>query len=1055
MHVFNIPASAPFLRTLIAALVDGRLIEGFTARKGPERLAQATLYLPTRRAGRLAREIFLDVLDTDAVLLPHIVILGDIDEDEGAFADSDIRDSFDIPPALGELERRLALAQLVGFWAKQLRPNSPLVAPLVVGGPASTLALATDLARLIDDMTKRGVDWAALDGLVPDALDEYWKLSLDFLKIAREAWPAHLAEKNCIELATRHDRLIAAEATRLQAQHEGPVIAAGSTGSTPATAKLLHVIARLPQGAVVLPGLDTELDEAAWQSIGGVTTAQDTFSTPPSSNHPQFALHNLLSKHFKIERRDVTTLGAIAYGRETLTSEAMRPSSATGQWHQRLAEPDVARRIAGAMHKLAVIEAANPEQEALAIAVAMREARELKLSAALVTPDRALARRVMAALDRWKLSYDDSGGDPLIDTPPGIFARLAARTACEGLEPPTLLALLKHPLFRLGRPRGGWRAACETLELAVLRGTRPAAGSAGLARDFASFRAELAKLNRREETSLHPSEPRARLKEPELDETARLIDGLQAALMPLESVGPKAALDFIELAHRHHAVLTALGSDDSGTTDVFEDADGEALDAAFGELRGEADEGKFAPSGLAVPLRDYTEVFQTAFGDRIARQPLAANAQLRIYGLLEARLTQHDRIILGGLIEGTWPPAPRIDPWLSRPMRHQLGLDLPERRIGLSAHDFTQLLGTPDVILSHAAKAGGAAAVASRFLHRLEAIAGEESWQAATRAGEKYVQYAEALDRPVAVTPIAQPVPKPPRALRPLKMSVTEIEDWLRDPYTIFAKRILQLTPLDPVDMPLTAADRGSAIHAALGDFTRQFAAALPDDIEAALRRFGQHRFAALMERPEARALWWPRFLRIAGWFAGWESERRLNVNRIEAETRGTIAIALDDEREFILSARADRIEHRSDRTFALLDYKTGYPPTGKQVRMGLSPQLTLEAAILKAGGFDGIAAGASVSELVYVRLSGNTPPGEEKPLELKINRGDQPQFPDEAADEALRKLEGLIRSFDDEAQPYTSLKLSMWSNRYGTYDDLARIKEWSAGGGSDDGGEA
>lgn len=1054
MHVFNIPASAPFLRTLIAALVDGHLVAGFEARRQPERLATATLYLPTRRAGRLAREIFLDVLDTDAVLLPRIVILGDIDEDEGAFADSDIRDSFDVPPALGGLQRRLTLATLVGAWAKQLRPNSPVIAPLVVGGPASTLALATDLARLMDDMATRGVDWATLDGLVPDALDEYWKLSLDFLKIAKEVWPAHLKENDRIEPATRRDLLIAAESARLKAHHDGPVIAAGSTGSIPATAKLLHTIAGLPQGAVVLPGLDTELDEAAWHSIGGSRDAQGQSAMSPSSNHPQFALHGLLAR-FGIERRDVTTLGTTsAHSRETLASEAMRPSSATGQWHQRLAEPEVARSIAGAMHKLTVIEAANPEQEALAIAVAMREARELNLSAALVTPDRALARRVMAALDRWKLDYDDSGGDPLIDTPPGIFARLAARAACEGLEPPTLLALLKHPLFRLGRPRGGWRAASETLELAVLRGTRPAAGSAGLARDYASFRAELAKLNRSEESSLHSSEPRARLKEPELDEAANLIDALQAALAPLESVGPKAARDFAELAQRHHAVLMALGSDDSGTTHIFEDADGEALDAAFEELRSEADEDKFAPSGLLVPLRDYTEVFQTAFGDRIARQPLAADAQLRIYGLLEARLTQHDRIILGGLTEGIWPPAPRIDPWLSRPMRHQLGLDLPERRIGLSAHDFTQLLGTPDVVLSHAAKAGGAPAVASRFLHRLEAVAGVESWEAATRAGEKYVQYAEALDRPATVTPIAQPMPKPPRALRPLKMSVTEIEDWLRDPYTIFAKRILRLTPLDPVDMPLTAADRGSAIHAALGDFTREFAAALPDDTEAALRSFGRHRFAALMERPEARALWWPRFLRIAGWFAGWEAERRLNVSRIEAETRGELSITLDDDRKFILSARADRIEHRSDRTFALLDYKTGYPPTGKQVRMGLSPQLTLEAAILKAGGFDGIAAGASVSELVYVRLSGNTPPGEEKPLELKINRGDQPQFPDDAADEALLKLEGLIRSFDDEAQPYTSLKLSMWSNRYGTYDDLARIKEWSAGGGADGGDE-
>jgi ATP-dependent helicase/nuclease subunit B len=449
-----------------------------------------------------------------------------------------------------------------------------------------------------------------------------------------------------------------------------------------------------------------------------------------------------------------------------------------------------------------------------------------------------------------------------------------------------------------------------------------------------------------------------------------------------------------------------------------------------------------------VQLGDYPEVFQTAFGDRMVRRPESASAQLHIYGQLEARLTQSDRVILGGLVEGVWPPTPRIDPWLSRPMRHELGLDLPDRRIGLSAHDFAQLLGADEVILSHAAKVGGAPAVASRFLHRLEAVAGDERWQAAKAAGETYVRFAEELDRPDKVEPIPQPAPKPPRATRPLKLSVTAIEDWLRDPYTIYARYILKLAPLDPVDMPLSAADRGSAIHDALGEFTQTFAVALPEHPAGALRAIGEKYFAPLMERPEARALWWPRFQRIANWFADWEIARRGNVAEIAAEIRGEISIRLDHERSFILSARADRIERRHDETFAILDYKTGQPPTGKQVRMGLSPQLTLEAAILREGGFAGIPAGSSVGELVYVRLSGNNPPGEQRSLELKINKSDQAQSPDAAAGEARLKLEALVRAFENEDQAYTSLNLSMWSNRYGAYDDLARIKEWSAAGG-------
>jgi ATP-dependent helicase/nuclease subunit B len=1045
MRVFSVPVSAPFLRTVISALVDGGLVDGFDARAQPEKLASATLYLPTRRAGRMAREIFLDVLKTDAVLLPRIVALGDIDEDELAFAQATSPGlaALETPPAIDGLQRRLLLAQLIALWAKQIRPADAAQAPLVTGGPPATLALADDLARLMDDMVTRKVEWSDLDGLVPDALDRYWQLTLQFLSIAKDTWPDILKAHGRIEPAARRDLLIEAEAARLTAHHGGPVIAAGSTGSMPATAKFLRVVAALPQGAVVLPGLDTDLDDEAWQLIGGVRDSQDKFITPPASNHPQFAMHALLHR-FGIKRGDVDILGQPApQGRDVLVSEAMRPSNASAQWHRRLAEPEIVGKITAGMTNLAVIEAANPEMEALAIAVAMREARHLDKSAALVTPDRALARRVIAALGRWNLAFDDSGGDALLDTSVGIFARLAAETVAKQLEPPTLLALLKHPLCRLGGPPGAFKSAVETLELALLRGTRPQAGSGGLLRDFERYRLELAKLDKGEPSSLHRSEPRTKLKSEELDRAQQLIATLQAALSPLESLDSSRGYDFAELAKRHREMLMALSRDPHGAALAFEGQQGSALASAFDDLL----DGN-SQSGLVVELGDYPEVFQTAFADRVVRRPEVANAHLRIYGPLEARLTQSDRVIVGGLVEGVWPPAPRIDPWLSRPMRHELGLDLPERRIGLSAHDFAQLLGADDVILSHAAKVGGAPAVASRFLHRLEAVAGEARWNAAVAAGEKYVRYASELDRPDKVEPISQPAPKPPRATRPLRLSVTAIEDWLRDPYTIYAKHILRLNPLDPVDMPLSAADRGSAIHDALGEFTQTFATALPDDPVRALRVIGEKYFAPLMERPEARALWWPRFQRIAAWFSEWEIARRANVAGIDAEIRGEIPILLDNERTFILSARADRIERRHDGTFAILDYKTGQPPTGKQVRMGLSPQLTLEAAILREGGFAGIPAGASVSQLTYVRLSGNNPPGEQKLLELKINKSDQPQPPDVAADEARNKLEALIRAFEDESQAYTSLNLSMWSNRYGTYDDLARIKEWSAAGG-------
>jgi ATP-dependent helicase/nuclease subunit B len=1041
MRVFSVPVSVPLLRTVIAALVDGRLVDGFEARYDPERLAAATLYLPTRRAGRLAHGIFLDVLGKEAAILPRIVALGDIDEDELAFSEDSEPGGIaplHVPPKLGELERRLVLARLVAAWAKR-----PVLSPLVVGGAASTLTLAGDLARLMDDMVTRGVDWRALDRLVPDQFDKYWQHTLDFLRIARDFWPAFLAETDRIEPAARRDLLIDAEAERLTRQSDGPVIAAGSTGSMPSTARFLQAVARLPHGAVVLPGLDTDLDEDAWRSIGGVKDANGGFTTPPASNHPQYAMHALLQR-FGIKRGDVEILGKPAQGgREVLASEAMRPWNATSEWHDRLKRLDIAAQIAAGMDKLAVVEAPNPEMEALAIAVAMREARHLGKSVALVTPDRALARRVTAALGRWNLEFNDSGGDALTETPAGIFGRLVAEVATKGLEPPALLAMLKHPMFRLGGMHDALKRGIEALELALLRGTRPQSGSAGLVADFTRFRDELRKLNGGETSSLHRAEPRARLRDHDLDKAQSLIAALQKALTPLEGFAGSRPHDFAELAQRHRETLVNLSADEHSVAVAFDGPDGLALASAFDDLLGRQEK-----IGLMVEAGDYAEVFQAAFADRLVRRRELPGAQLHIFGQLEARLTESDRVIMGGLVEAVWPPAPRVDPWLSRPMRHELGLDLPERRIGLSAHDFAQLLGHEDVILTHSAKVGGAPAVASRFLHRLEAVAGEERWKKAKEAGDTYVRYAGAIDQPVEVRPIEQPQPKPPRETRPTKLSVTAIEDWLRDPYTIYARHILKLNPLDPVDMPLSAADRGSAIHESLGEFTREYATALPDDTVGVLRRIGEKHFAPLMQKPEARALWWPRFQRIARWFAEWEAARRGDIAAIAAEIEGGIKIPLDNARIFTLSARADRIERCGDGRYAILDYKTGQPPTGKQVRMGLSPQLTLEAAILREGGFADIDAGASVGELAYVRLSGNNPPGEHKTLELKIRQNETPQSPDAAADYARAQLEALVRRFENPDEAYRSLVLSMWTARYGDYDNLARVKEWSAAGG-------
>src|SRR5437660_10566680 len=321
-RVFTIPASTPFVPTLIRALIDGTLVPGFPATGDPLALARATLYLPTRRACRLARDLFLDVTNESAAILPRIVAIGDVDEDEIAFAEAATgalaADALALPPALGGLERRLLLARLVLRWAAQIAPDARGEAALVANNPASALALADGLARLMDAMTTRGVAWDRLDGLVPETLDRYWQLTLEFLQIARENWPKILAERGAIDPAARRDALIKAEAARLSAHADGPVIAAGSTGSMPATAELIAAIAKRDRGAVVLPGLDLDLDARSWQLIG----RREWGDVSPAVEHPQFAMQALLQR-IGIAREQVRLLATpAAHRRERYVCEA-------------------------------------------------------------------------------------------------------------------------------------------------------------------------------------------------------------------------------------------------------------------------------------------------------------------------------------------------------------------------------------------------------------------------------------------------------------------------------------------------------------------------------------------------------------------------------------------------------------------------------------------------------------------------------------------------------------------------------------------------------------
>ena len=525
-------------------------------------------------------------------------------------------------------------------------------------------------------MTTRGVPWERLDDLVPDELDDYWQLTLRFLQDRARALAGDACRaRRRSSRPTRRDPLIAAEAARLARKTDAPVIAAGSTGSMPATAELLATIAQLPHGAVVLPGLDTDLDDASWKLIAG----DENKRIAPASGHPQFAMQALLTR-IGIARDAVDTLWPQPHGRERLLSEALRPAAATDLWRQ-------ARRRAGfrracrrrARHAHRDRGRQRRGGSARHRGRAARGGRHAGKTAALVTPDRALARRVLAALARWNIAVDDSGGDALADTPAGVFARLAAEAALDGLAPVTLLALLKHPLLRLGMRRHARTPSPRWSARSCAARGRRAGHAPGLA-----ARARNIPRDERDRPASHPIRARD-LTDADLAAAAALVDAarrrrwrrskdLGRAPLPLAATRrapsrrDRRTVAAMATTRSHSPGATARRSPTRSTT-----------------------------SRRATPppaSRSRRPTIPSCFAPRSPTASCAAPARPACACASSARskraCTDSDRVVLGGLIEGTWPPETRSDPWLSRPMRLELGLDLPERRIGLSAHDFAQ-----------------------------------------------------------------------------------------------------------------------------------------------------------------------------------------------------------------------------------------------------------------------------------------------------------------------------------------------------------------------------
>lgn len=1043
-RVFTIAPGAPFLKTFVAALLDGRIVEGFSRAQSPLSLADATIYVPTRRAGRSLMKEFAEALAVDgehpATLLPRILPLGALDATETAlfFEEPGLETPLadDLPQAASEIWRRMQLARLVFRWARALthaivsvdadgtRKTDDKEACLVGTSPLDAFALAGSLADLIDELIIEDVSFTALDRLALPELDSYWRITLDFLNVAIEHWPKILDDHKLIDAARRRVLLVERQIAAIATGQKGPVIAIGSTGTNRATAHLLAAIAHAPQGAVVLPGLDRNMDEASWRLIGNMSDDVGE----PAFGHPQAALARLL-RILKVPRAEIVELGRLEgaqAARMAFVAEALRPAETTENWRdfrKQILDIELSNALAG----VSFIDAADEREEALALAIALREIlEEPGKTAALVTPDRNLARRVAAELTRFGLDIEDSAGEPLTATPYGILARLVVVCVANDFAGEDITALLAHPLARFGLGKDEIARLAPLFEIGLLRQDRSFAA-------FATAQEAIATAKQRaSDRFAHPAQKRIGERDwTRLEDLARrLIEALKP-LRDLDHVHPLAQW---VVAHRN-ALDQVTQSDENPAYGE----DYAALQNLFDEIAAASQD------ELTFTAEAYLLFFAQTAGTIALRRQKRAHPRLKIFGLLEARLMDADLMLLGGLDETVWPPETRSDAFLNRPMRTALGLSPPERKIGQTAHDFVAAMGAPRVILSRAQKRDGAPTVASRFLQRLAALGGA-AFEACRTRGETYLAYARGLDRPPApVAAIARPMPRPPVHLRPERLSVTRVETLRRDPYAIYAEFILRLIELPPLAAPITYRMMGTAIHEVLAQFCDNHPADLPADAHARLIFMLRQAFAGEFADPEFAAFVWPRIANAAAFYLDFEAGRRSDLAKIDVEIEGRLPIALLDGSVFTLSAKADRLEHRRDGTVGLIDYKTGTPPGLAEVRVGFAPQLTLEAAMATRGAFD-LAIGTPVTEALYVKLGGKGG-GELRPLAFN-GRAKSKEVPSlaEVAEEHFQALVGLLNQFRDATTAYPPRPFPKFAAKYNAYDHLARVKEWSIG---------
>ncbi len=968
LTLYTIPSHRAFADALVAGLMR-------RAGEEPLALARSLILLPNNRGVRAVTDAFVRA-SGGALLLPRLIALGDVELGERVGSALDAADdAAPLPPAVAPIARRMMLARLI------MEERARIGASVEAG---EAVRLAGELARTLDQLLIEDVAPQRLRAIeLGPELSEHWRRSLDVLEIVLERWPRELARLNAIDEAAHRSVTIKRLASRWTATPpEGIVCAAGITDPAPAVAALLHCVASLDRGSVVFAGLDLAMPQEEWDALGPhLPDPASGMRARAIESHPQFLLKLLLDR-IGVGRAEVATwrdgsTRDTSAARGRAIANAMAPASFTGKWTKLDAGE---RRLSG----VRLVELATPADEAQAIALALREVLETPgRTGALVTPDRALARRVVAHCARWGIAIDDSAGRPLAILPPGTLLLALAEAAASKFAPLALLTLLKHPLVRSGEHRPVWLGRVRALDMA-LRGPRPAPGLDAI-------------------DGLLQDEDRDWWVD---------VKSMLSPLVPMFA-WPGALTAMVTRLREAAEVLCgdALWSGPAGRAAA-------TFIAAVEEHAG-AGPTVVAPGEVAPLLR-------TLLDEEAVRPPQGGHPRLAIYGLIEARLQSADVMVLGGLNEGTWPNHAVPDPWLPPRIRAELGLAGLERRAGVAAHDFAQALGAPQVLVTRSRREGRSPALASRLWLRLEAMAGDRLERADTLG-----QWAVALDDPGIRTPASRPAPAPLAAVRPRRISVTEVDRLKADPYAFYARRMLGLATLETVDADPSAAWRGSAVHDILEQWWKQDRCAA-----AALRPRAQAMLEDVLTHAMLLALWKPRLMEAIDWIAA-EVERDAIEDRqvISAEGKGSIEIA-----GVTLTGRYDRIDRMPDGKLGIVDYKTGKPPSTAAVREGFSLQLGLLAVIAERGGFDEVGGAASAFEYWSMGKKGDRFGYKTTPVDPagKKDRIETTAF----ASLAARNFIEAAGKWLTGDEPFTA-KLVPEYAPYADYDQLMRRDEW------------